>query len=196
MFASPCASGQQQEESVLLHCAFPAEHQSKLPCTSAWKPRLAVWHGRALPTIPHPHLVSAEIVAVPGDVPSVAWCLLQTSQHRVWLCCSPCSCPGFTPPFMELKGQQRGSPMQGFRRFLSCCCNKSFTPTPSSGVPDMRRNPQGARKKHSLALTCWWCGFSVTTCDLNYHRLCCRRDYWKTDSFAGKRNQTGGQSIY
>lgn len=53
-----------------------------------------------------------------------------------------------SPPLHGIKRSAKGQPMQGFRRFLSCCCNKSFTPTPSSGVLDMRRNPQGARKKH------------------------------------------------
>lgn len=45
-------------------------------------------------------------------------------------------------------------------------------------------------------MTCWRCGFSVKTCDLNYHRLCCWRVYWKMDGFAGKRNQAGGQNIF
>lgn len=53
-----------------------------------------------------------------------------------------------SPPFVELKVQERGRPMQGFRGFLSCCRNKSFTPTLSSGVLDMRRNHKEQEKKH------------------------------------------------
>lgn len=51
-----------------------------------------------------------------------------------------------SPSAVELEVQRRGSPVPGFRGFLSCHC-KSVTPTPGSGVLDMRRNPRGARKK-------------------------------------------------
>lgn len=184
-----------QEESVLFSSATSAEGQLKHPWISVQKPGLALCC--AAPTIPHPHSAPAEILEMPSEIPSLAGCLLQTSQAGEWLCCSPCSRPEFTPSFVDLKVQQKGSPVQRFRGFLRYCCNKSFTPTPSTGGLGMRRNAQGGRKKtFSLAVTCWRCGFSVKTCDLNYHCLWCRRVYWKTDSFAGKRNQTGGHDIF
>lgn len=97
--------------------------------------------------------------------------------------------------FTELIVQQRGSPTWGFRGLLSLCCNHLLLSLKSSRVLDMRRNPQGAGKTYSFAVACWRCGFAVKTYDLNYC-LCCQRDYWKEDSFAGKRNQISGQSFF
>lgn len=137
---------EQQEESVLLSSATSAEGQLKYLWIFVWKPGLAPCC--AAPTIPHLHSAPAENLEMPSEIPSLPWCLLQTSQCGEWLCCSSCSCPEFTPCFVDIKVQQKGRPMQRFRGILRYCCNKSFIPTPSRGGLDMRRNAQGGRKNH------------------------------------------------
>lgn len=61
---------EQQEESVLLPSATPAEGQPKHPWISVWKPGLALCC--AAPTIPHPHSAPAEILEMPSEISSLA----------------------------------------------------------------------------------------------------------------------------